>query len=726
MSTTSTSTLSYTQLLETNNLIQLSADETYWLCVTRTVQESKMFPVPAYMMYSYANAFFRYPELLRKIESAMPAEEVADRARHMAGKVGSLAVGWSMPGFYLLGRQLLLEYGLIRPTDALEDVAYIMDFWKRYQLSYHRNDGHLTNKEFGHRSQIHAERTIQVFAADMYDVEDGDELHVAATDFMSTASQYGFLISCESRISLHNEGPYRLADGRELMVRDFMDLAEGDFPWLDGVAADVPYNALTMVMGLKDTHVYLTDDWGSFESDPEFQAHHVSGVGLYTSDALTEGYIPVGMGSREELTATLRDLTEKLRVALEGLWKRVAGWSRDQMMDAGAIVYCSIFKDLAHVAGVYEMEDWMLIDERAHKFRALFNDEYSRDALVELCVGMMNNHRAGDHVLMQHSNDQSRLFTPIPYDVLNGGASTTTSGPIRAGDSVLPRKSNDRYRTSQGVLTAAEYNARARAFVPAGHADGRRFLCDTWVKYHAGTEAADELYRIEQESSRNLKGAGSALRGVDLLAAHEGRLVHRPPTADVLHALGVLKKGSVDRLAEILGTSVEPVTAELDQLVTLGHVAEIEGEYLLTPLARLAAIAQDGQVYADQRASASFLAAMENFERVNDELKTLISKWQTRDVAGQWIANDHSDPDYDDGVVADLGDLHDRAVDTLSLLALEVPRLDAYTKRLSTSLQKAESGETAWVSDVRISSYHTVWFELHEDLLTILGHERQE
>ena len=24
----------------------LSADETYWLCVTRTVQESKLFPVP--------------------------------------------------------------------------------------------------------------------------------------------------------------------------------------------------------------------------------------------------------------------------------------------------------------------------------------------------------------------------------------------------------------------------------------------------------------------------------------------------------------------------------------------------------------------------------------------------------------------------------------------------------------------------------------------------------
>ena len=35
--------ISYAQLLETNNLIQMSADETYWLCVTRTVQRSRSY-----------------------------------------------------------------------------------------------------------------------------------------------------------------------------------------------------------------------------------------------------------------------------------------------------------------------------------------------------------------------------------------------------------------------------------------------------------------------------------------------------------------------------------------------------------------------------------------------------------------------------------------------------------------------------------------------------------
>ncbi len=725
MGTAAKQGLTYARLLETNNLIQGSADETYWLCVTRTVQESKLFPVPAYMMYSYLNSYFRYPELLRKIEASMPAEELGDRARNMSGKIGALAVGWAMPGFYLLGRQWLLEMGMIRPTDALGDLVYVLDFWKRYQLAYHRDDGHLSNRDFGHRAQVHPERTVQVFQSDLFDCEPGDDLHEAATAFMSTTSQYGFLISCESRISLHNDGPYKMADGRELMIRDFMDLAEGDYPWLDGVAADVPYSSLTVTMALKGTHVYLTDDWGSFESDPEFQAHHVSGVGLYTSDALTDGYQPVGMGSREELIRTFHELTGKMRAAMDGLWRRIAAWSRDEMLDAGAIVYFSIFKDLAHIAGVYDMADWMLIDERAHKFKPLLNDEYSRDALVQLCVGMMNNHRLAEHTLMQHSNDQARLYTLVPYDVLNGTPYVPTSGPIRPGDSVLLRK-NDRYRTSKGVLGLDEYNRLARESVPGTHGEGRRFLCETWVKYNAGTAEADGLYTLEQQHSRTLTGRGSSLTGADILDVRAGIRRRRPDTDEVLHALAVVKKGTAAHVAELLGADKTAVAAVIARSVALGHVVEAGNHVLLSPLARLAAAANCGRLYATVRDSKPFHVTMEEFERLNAELKAVMSQWQVRHVAGDHVPNDHTDAAYDEKVIDALGSVHETVEGILDRFADEVPRLAVYRDRLSSALEKAEDGEVAWVSDVTIASYHTVWFELHEDLLRMLGQERHE
>ncbi len=510
--------ISYAQLLETNNLMQINTDESYWLCVTRTVQESKLFPVPAYMMLSYLMAFYRYPSLLRKIEARMPAEEVGDRARAMGMKIQNPGVSWGLPCFYLLGREWLINLGLLRPTDAIEDLVSVMDFWKRFQLAYHRNDGHLNNWQFGHRSQILPERQAQVYHADLWDCEAGDELHAAAQGFMASASQYGFLISCESRISLHNHGPYALGDGREMLVRDFMDLAESDFPWLDDVAEGVEFNNLTVPMAVRDCHFYLVDDWGSFEAKPEFSADRLVGVGLYTSDSLSDGMVPVGMASRGELAETFRRLDRQVREATNRLWRRIAGWSRDQMMDAGAITYFAICKDLAHVAGVYDPADWMMVDERAERFRPLLNDEYSRDVLGEL-VGHLSNptQRVMDYTMMQHSNAPTRMYSNIPYSVLGAEPYTLTSGPVYPGVTYLPAK-KDAYTTTRGKLTLAEYNRLSREVVPKEAEPTYRFLCDTWAKYHSDTPLARELYEHAQRTSRRLKGKGAGLTRADVEA----------------------------------------------------------------------------------------------------------------------------------------------------------------------------------------------------------------
>ena len=213
--------IDYAQLLETNCMIQQNADESYWLCATRTVQESKIFPVSAYILFSYLNCFYRYPTLLKKIESSMSAEEIGDRARLSGIKI----VAWTIPCFYLLGREMLINWGVIKPTDAVEDICYVMDFWKRFQLSWHRNNGNLTNRMENHRAQIMPEQKVQVFHADTFECRKGDRLHTAAQAFMATVAQYGFLVSCESRLTIHNHGPYKIADNREMIVRDFRELS---------------------------------------------------------------------------------------------------------------------------------------------------------------------------------------------------------------------------------------------------------------------------------------------------------------------------------------------------------------------------------------------------------------------------------------------------------------------------------------------------------------------
>lgn len=142
---------------------------------------------------------------------------------------------------------------------------------------------------------------------------------------MAAISQYAVLVACESRVCMTNHGPYNLGNGRELLVRDFFDLAEGDLPWLDGVAKNVPHARLTITTAVKDTHFYMVDDWGSFESRPEYKAENICGVGLYTSDELSETQISVGMGSRSELIETFESYAEIFKEATKNSLGEVCG-----------------------------------------------------------------------------------------------------------------------------------------------------------------------------------------------------------------------------------------------------------------------------------------------------------------------------------------------------------------------------------------------------------------
>jgi hypothetical protein len=508
--------LTYLKLLETNNYLRRLSDTTYWLCITRTVQESKLFPMNPYMLLSYLNSFYRLPTLLREIDSVKPAEELGDRAREVSLKADTVNAAWGMPAFYLLGREMLINWGLLRAADAVEDVVDVLDFSRRFNLSYHRNDGHLTNKEFGDRSQFLPERTLQVFESDLYGVVPGDRLHTAVTKLVAQLSQYAFLAHCECRIGLHNSGPYNFGQNRQLIVRDFFDLSEGDYPWLDGIATGLPHNNITIPIVFKDTNFHLVDDWASFEAEPGYDAANIVAVGMYTSDALTDGYLPVGMENAERLAETMEQYREILNQATADLWKRIATWTREQMIDAGALVYSSVAKDFAHLAGTYRQDDWLQLDERVQRFKPLMNDEYGRDNLAEM-VGLLGfpHQKANEYLMARYSNLNQNMLTGVPYSVLTDDDYAMTCGNRLTGSTSLPPKAG-MWTTSQGRLDIEDYNARARGFTPAALTGRDRFLDEEWVKWNHQSEDADQLYRLTQRGSRNLEGRGAGLRRVDL------------------------------------------------------------------------------------------------------------------------------------------------------------------------------------------------------------------
>jgi hypothetical protein len=113
--------------------------------------------------------------------------------------------------------------------------------------------------------------------------------------------------------------------------------------------------------------------------------------------------------------------------------------------------------------------------------------------------------------------------------------------------------------------------------------------------------------------------------------------------------------------------------------------------------------------------------AYEQFLPRNAELLRLCTDWQVRPGG---TPNDHRDATYDWTVIDRLVALDERTGPVVRRLGKSVLRFAAYRDRLRGARRRVEGGDPDWFASPRIDSYHTVWMQLHEDLLLGLGIER--
>lgn len=198
------------------------------------------------------------------------------------------------------------------------------------------------------------------------------------------------------------------------------------------------------------------------------------------------------------------------------------------------------------------------------------------------------------------------------------------------------------------------------------------------------------------------------------------------PRETVLHGTALKRNSSAAEIAGIIDLPVDTVEAELAAAVASGRIVANNDRFMIAPLTDVALRARYSLHFGQLREDTEFVQPYEAFERINVTLKQVITDWQTMSVGGKSVANDHSDPDYDADVIDRLGAVHEQVEPILKRLAAKLPRLSVYADKLLDALEKAEDGDHEWVSDIRRESYHTVWFELHEDLLRIMGREREE
>lgn len=193
----------------------------------------------------------------------------------------------------------------------------------------------------------------------------------------------------------------------------------------------------------------------------------------------------------------------------------------------------------------------------------------------------------------------------------------------------------------------------------------------------------------------------------------------------LLHSLMLKGQARADVLSQAIGTSASGASEGLDRLSADGLCEQTKLGWRLTA----AGCERVEEALRAERSTVGHVGAAalyEEFLPLNVDFKQITFDWQMRSSNGQSVPNDHTDLAYDEGVIARLAAAHEVLRAFLGRVAVLLPRFQAYEKRFDAALTKLRSGERRYFAAPLIDSYHTVWFELHEDLIRLAGRTRSQ
>jgi len=320
------------------------------LVAERTGYSSQLIPVTPYVMVSCVEAFLRYPDAVAIITAVMEPEEIGVAARRPGCQANSVFL-WGVANFFLIGRNVLraVDPSVDDAPNALDRAHTVLDFWARTSRAYRGGD-HLHAAEVGDRLDVFDEDTVSALVAEATTVDDGRRDRIRRAN--ATIINHLFLLYFDTRVGHGDTGPYRLDDGRTVIIRDYFRLAESDLAW-SSVAAAVPHGSLTAVLVLDPGVEVRITDFGTTVSTPEDYLDHLSGFALFTSDGVEPGQ-PLVPVSDDEMDT----VASAARAAQRRHYRDIVAMDRDQRIACGAYVYLTFLRPFAELAGVADEIDW--------------------------------------------------------------------------------------------------------------------------------------------------------------------------------------------------------------------------------------------------------------------------------------------------------------------------------------------------------------------------------
>ncbi len=195
---------------------------------------------------------------------------------------------------------------------------------------------------------------------------------------------------------------------------------------------------------------------------------------------------------------------------------------------------------------------------------------------------------------------------------------------------------------------------------------------------------------------------------------------------DIIAVMAIKGFVSADSVAKATLGDVAVVGAMLDEMVADGIVETVGTMLRLTEVGVSTSqlrLTDDMGMLGPEVAT----SALDSFLPLDHIVKEIITRWQLVEAEdGSMVANDHTDPGHDERVVSDLSELTKSVGSWISPLTRQLPRLSRYQKRLGAAMEQIRAGDHRYFASPLVDSFHSIWFEIHEDLIRLAGSTRAD
>jgi hypothetical protein len=178
----------------------------------------------------------------------------------------------------------------------------------------------------------------------------------------------------------------------------------------------------------------------------------------------------------------------------------------------------------------------------------------------------------------------------------------------------------------------------------------------------------------------------------------------------ILNGVHLKKMAAIEEIAAAVGLDSANVASVLEAAAASGLVMNVEGKHLLLPDGTNAVHEYYRTAYEPLRTNALLLAWYDRFEIVNEQFIKQVSDWQSTEG--------------DERIQGRLMKTVEHLMRNMGEIVPKNPRYQNYVRRFTDSIAFVDGGDKDYVCKPTIDSIHNIWFEFHEDILSVLGRPR--